>query len=379
MAHRTRSLRIDRVFPGIGRIALACGTTLRTERTKIAGLLTRLYDHPDLRPLLRALKSGDVTLPELLAADAENRLADLKGERRRLERPLWPAVEAWTPEDGTPTQRRYAVSFRQLKRANVLAAEATVADLAAVDWPAVERGWEGSGADWNHLRRALSKFLSDLLETDDVPGQDHPFRVRLLRKRSGNRPPLFPRRAERPRVPDLSPALFWQVVNHVPELVRPQLVTLAGTGLRVGELLRLTETDLLPATCAIRVPGTKTAASAATLPVDPSLWPWVVAAVPAPVQYKWLRTYWKRGLKAAGADPTLRLHDLRHCTGQWLTDAGRPEASVQRTLRHASPAMTRRYTMQRDRGEDARTMAGILFPDGAPSLAPRPQAASTGR
>lgn len=379
MAHRPRSLRIDRVFPGIGRIALACGTTLRTERTKIAALLSRLYDHPDLRPLLRALKVGDVTLPELLAADAENRLADLKGERRRLERLLWPAVEAWTPEEGTPTQRRYAVSLRQLKRSGVLPDNARVADLATVEWQGLERGWQGSAADWNHVRRAVSRFLSDLLETDDVPGQDHPFRVRLFRKRTKNRPPLFPRRDEDERVPDLSIAMFWKVVNNVPEFVRPLLVTLAGTGLRVGELLRLTATDLLPATCAIRVPGTKTAGSAATLPVDPSLWPWVVAAVPAPVQYKWLRVYWKRGLKAAGADPTLRLHDLRHCTGQWLTDAGRPEASVQRTLRHASPAMTRRYTVQRERGEDARTMGGILFPEGSPSLAPRPQAASTDR
>jgi integrase len=35
------------------------------------------------------------------------------------------------------------------------------------------------------------------------------------------------------------------------------------------------------------------------------------------------------------------LHDLRHCAGQWLTEAGRPEASVQQTLRHKDPTMTR--------------------------------------
>jgi hypothetical protein len=118
----------------------------------------------------------------------------------------------------------------------------------------------------------------------------------------------------------------------------------------------------MPHTCSIRVPGSKTAASSATIRVGEQLWPWVTACVPAPVGYGWLRIYWKRALKAAGADTTLRLHDLRHCCGQWLTDAGRPEASVEKTLRHASPTMTRRYTTQRDRGLDAAAMGSILVP-----------------
>ena len=56
----------------------------------------------------------------------------------------------------------------------------------------------------------------------------------------------------------------------------------------------------------------------------------------------------------------LRLQDLRHCHGQWATDEGAPESKVQAALRHASPGMTRRYTMQKDRGEVARMVGRAL-------------------
>lgn len=66
-------------------------------------------------------------------------------------------------------------------------------------------------------------------------------------------------------------------------------------GARTWEYLAHTEADLMPATCSVRIHGTKTAASNATVRVSPKLWPWIRAAVPAPVAYKWLRTHWKFG------------------------------------------------------------------------------------
>jgi len=55
--------------------------------------------------------------------------------------------------------------------------------------------------------------------------------------------------------------------------------------------------------------------------------------------------------------------------GMGLPDArrsrGRPEAAPQRTLRHATPAMTRRYTMLRDRGGDAKALAEVLLATGS--------------
>ena len=106
--------------------------------------------------------------------------------------------------------------------------------------------------------------------------------------------------------------------------------------------------------------GTKTAGSSATLPVAPEMWEWVRRAVPSPLGYKWLHEYWCRARKAVGADG-VRLHDLRHLTAMALTNAGRPEASVQTTMRHATADMTRRYARQRDKGENAKVMAEALL------------------
>jgi integrase len=162
-------------------------------------------------------------------------------------------------------------------------------------------------------------------------------------------------------VPELSAALFWRIVSKTPRYVRPCYVTLAATGLRVGEYLALDETNLRPLAKEIEVAGTKTAASSDVVRVGDEAWRFVVAAVPAPVRYKWLYTHWKRACRTCGATD-LTLHDLRHFYGQSLVDAGRSEASVQQSLRHADSTMTRRYTKKKGQGESALAMDEILFP-----------------
>ncbi|MGH2667618.1 MAG: tyrosine-type recombinase/integrase [bacterium] len=164
-------------------------------------------------------------------------------------------------------------------------------------------------------------------------------------------------------MPDLDVPTFWRIVNQTPEYVRAAYVCIAYLGLRVGEYLRLTDTDLLPAIKQVRVPGTKTAGSSATLPVAPEMWEWVRRAVPSPLAYRWLPEHWVRARKAVGAGD-VRLHDLRHLTAQLLVNAGQPEASVQSTMRHATAGMTRRYAKQRDRGENAQTLADVLLATG---------------
>lgn len=370
--HRTSpngSYRLDRVFPGIGRLAVASGATTREEFKKRNALLTRLYDQGRL-DLLRAIKDGTYTVTEVYAADREGRLGQLTGERAVLARPLWAAVETWVgyplwnadekPDAQRPkpshTRRRYGVSFKALKARAGLPEAATIEALGAVDWRALKARWPKSDGDWFHLRAAVSHFLADQL--GDV---QHVFRRALFDKKfKGPGATFFPFAKAAERVPDLDVPTFWRIVNQTPEFVRAAYVTIAALGLRVGEYLRLQDTDLLPATKQVRIPGTKTAASAATLPVADALWPWVTAAVPAPLAYKWLREYWVRARKAVGAGD-VRLHDLRHFPAQLLVNAGRSEASVQSTMRHATPAMTRRYARQRDRGENAQTLAEVLL------------------
>ena len=47
--------------------------------------------------------------------------------------------------------------------------------------------------------------------------------------------------------------------------------------------------------------------------------------------------------KLSGIRQVLRIHDLRHAAGTWLTLAGQPDRLVQSFLGHSSPASTRRY------------------------------------
>ena len=346
---RVRTLIVDRVFPEVGRIALASGATTKTERNKRNALLTRLYDQGRL-DLLRAIRDGSLTITEVYGADRAGQLETLTGDRARLGANLQEAVAAWTPRSALaePTRKRYASSFAALERSGVLKASAAVSDLAVVDWAALHATWQGGQSDWNHLRRAVSHFLT--MQLGDV---HHPFRRAVVK--------AIPKRKEVERVPDLPPTLFWKIVGAAPEHARAAFVTIAALGLRVGEYLRLTRDHLLPHSYAVQIPGTKTAESAATARVDERLWPWVLQGVPSPLGYKWLRLYWKRAVKAAGAPGDLRLHDLRHCFGQWLADAGVQEARIQTGLRHATASMTRRYTKQRDKGESARTMADVML------------------
>ena len=246
----------------------------------------------------------------------------------------------------------YKTAFTQLRAKTDLSDSATIADLTRVDWVALEQGWGGSAADWNHLRAAVSKFLSDTL--GDI---HHPVRRRVMEQ--------FPKRPDVERVPDITPELLWKIVEKVPEHVKACYVTIAALGLDTGEYLELTKAHLRPHIHAIEAPGTKTYVRHGTLHVDERLWPWVERGVPSPVRYGWLREYWKRGLKAAKADTSLRLKDLRHCMGQWATDAGVSEARVQSAMRHASPNMTRRYAKQRDRGEVAKVMADVMLRESA--------------
>ena len=247
------------------------------------------------------------------------------------------------------------MSFKALRARAGLPDAATIESLNAVDWYALKARWPKSDDDWFQLRAAVSHFLAVQLGNGKAKkGVHHPWRVAVMD--TDNFPTVKPTE----RVPDLDVPTFWRIVNQTPKFVQPCYVTIAYLGLRVGEYLRLTDTDKLPATQQVHIPGAKTPDSKATLPVAPEMWPWITAAIPSPLRYGWLRRYWVRARKAVGAD-SIRLHDLRHLPAMALTDAGRSEASVQTTMRHATAAMTRRYARQRDRGENARVLANIML------------------
>jgi integrase len=357
MAHKQSpgsSYRIDRRYEGVGRIAVVSGATTKDGYRKRLSCLETLFEQGRL-DVLRAVERRTLTVTEVYGAMREDRLdAVMASLNPNPEDALfWPTIEAWLgPEDGRGvTKRRYACTVAKLRRVGIAASESTsgltVAQLRLVDWADLHARWGGSKADRNHLRRTMGKFLTDHL--GDVY---HPLRRAVVK--------AIPKLKEKPRTPDISPGLFKTVMVHVPDHVRPAFWAIVACGLRVGEYLALQPEHLHPITKSVTVPGTKTDESDNTVSVDPRLWAWVVAGVPAPVRYRWLRLYWKRALKAAGVDTSLRIHDLRHCSGQWAVNEGVAEVHVQTFLRHADASMTRNYTRQKQTGIVSSALADAL-------------------
>jgi integrase len=334
----------------VGRISCSSRTTDYKEFRRRDGIVTKLADSSQIE-VLRALKDGRITIEQLVEADREQRLktSDLMG-MLTLRRPLWTTITATLPAMGRSeaTRKRYEVSLAALKTkgAAFLSEGSTVADLERVPWPELLANWKRSPSDRNHLRRAISSFLTTLLED-----KFHPFRRSVIRR--------IPIAAEPARVPEITPEIFWKILKFVPKKRRACFITLLATGMRVGEYLRCTRFHLKPKTFSIAVPGTKTAGSAEDVSVHPSLWPYIEAAIPAPIGYKALRRFWKAACEKAKAD--VRMHDLRHAFGQWAVNAGVPEARVQSALRHRTAAMTRRYTLANEKGEAAAAVGEAIL------------------
>lgn len=343
------SYRFDRRFKGVGRIWRASGTTKAATFRRLNVMLTELYEDGYL-DILKAIKDDRLTAQEVYQAKRAGRLSYLVADML-VERPLWQEVEAWVPHSAAApaSRKRYEVSMAALRAYGPLGEDAKVSALADLDWRALRQTWPNSAADWNRMRAAVSRFL-----TMHLGDKYHPFRREVV----GAIP-----RAKEPRapMPDITPEVFWQIIDHVPEPLQAPFVAIAAMGLRPGEYLALEEHHLMPHTRSVRVPGTKTAGSADTVRLGPHAWAWVQRAVPSPIEYDQLYRTFKAAAEAAGHPDLLPRH-LRNLHGMMLSDAGTPEAKIQTALRHATPSMTRRYVLQRSRGETARTVDEVLFP-----------------
>ena len=341
---RKRVYRCDIRLPVIGRIARLTGATTQREHTVRVAILRELYTQGRW-DVLEAVRDAVFPVPAVVGAYRAGRVADLMASLT-LERPLAVVVDAWLPQSAPAkgTRTRYTVSWHALQRAAHLDDRWTLGDLLHLDWRGVQTALGGGLHHWKHLRGFVSRFLS--VHVDGATRQ------RILEAM----PPVgvIPG-----RVPDLTPAAFWRIVEQLPEHVRAAPVALVATGMRVGEYLACREEHLLQLTKQLHIPGTKTRGSDAVVPIDPALWPWLERAIPCPVGQWRLRELWRRACTAAKVGD-VRLHDLRHCYAQWLVNAGIPEEAVQRAMRHLTPSMTRRYALQRDQQRPAAAIAAVL-------------------
>jgi integrase len=208
------------------------------------------------------------------------------------------------------------------------------------------------------MRRAVSRFLSVLL------GKHHPFRHTVVDR--------IPVAAEVEREPDLTADSFWSAVEKAPDYVRPAFVTLVATGMRWGEYARAKKSHLKPRSLGVEVPGTKTAASLATVYVSEWLWPWIEQGIPAPLNYEHTYKWWKRACVAAGLGEFRdakketgytgpHLHDLRHLHGQLAIDTV-DVTKVADGLRHTQLSTTRRYVRKRNKRDVAVAVGDALKP-----------------
>src|SRR5581483_4353648 len=198
------SFRLDREFRrlGVGRIQLATGLFKAEDFRQLNSCLSRLAANGAI-DVLKALRARQITPAELLAADKKQRslfiLEDRQEDAERArktaelaakaaivpfaERPLWSTAELLIAglSCGAETRRRYATSIVALQQLHLtsLPEAATFNDLYQVNWRSLFDTWRKSPADWNHLRRAISRVLTAL--TGEGRGR-HPFRYNLLDK-----------------------------------------------------------------------------------------------------------------------------------------------------------------------------------------------------
>lgn len=336
--------RFHRYVAGVGLIRNHSGARTAVEFRYRDAILTKLIRLNAL-DTLRLFKRRALTIGDLVTADRENRLEHVARELV-LHRPLKEAVDAWLTVSARSegSRKRYAVSWAHFWRVGPLRDTTVVRELAAVDYHKLLKNWGASDADFNRFRAALSAFLSRYLGA-----KQHPFRYEVLSR--------VPRGVESDgRVPDVSVGEFWRIVDLAYEPVRSVYVAMAALGAYYKELAPLTKLSLRPKTFTVLLRGQKQGRQTVIeVSVAPELWPWIEAAIPLPIGYKWLRIYWKRACKAAKV-PGVWMRDLRHLAGQLAADAGMADSAVATHLRHKNVATTRRYT----RRATARAVAAAI-------------------
>lgn len=155
---------------------------------------------------------------------------------------------------------------------------------------------------------------------------------------------------------------------------RVALLILFNTGLRLGELLALTPTDIDFAACTISVTKTlykgtetppKTAAARRVIACPPSLMEEIkeylarLSYQPAhiiDISSHCLQLRFKSYIKKASAPP-LTIHGLRHSHASMLVSNGIPLPAIARRLGHSSPAITMSIYAHPDLQEDAKIAA----------------------
>lgn len=358
------NLEIDIRLKGFGRFRQTSGTTKLAVRNRRIALVKQLAENGQLETL-GALKAGSIQWPEIEAAQKQQRLNDSSLlSDIKVNALLFPAIKATKFGTKAETKAWYTRTLAQLKVLG-FSGTAKVKDLKRDDWVDALTAWAVTPARKNGLRRAVSRFLSRYLGD-----KYHPFRRGVLHE------DVWPIMKERKRLRGVSLADFWRLMALVPERLIPAYVTLAVSGMRVGELLNDDALEL-DASEHLIYPEGKTGPGCYA--VAPEMWEHVTAAVPCrvarvigkPVMIHRDPRYRKLAdeLRAAGQGIGIKvtMHDLRRLYAR-TGEARMGLVATQTALGHASPGMTAEYARYDTKREVAAVVASELL-----AAQPKPQ------
>lgn len=266
-----RSYRIDRVFAGVGRIALSSGTTHAGTFGRISAMLTGLATIGRV-DLLAAIRDREHTPLVVLHYYERSQLEKLPS--KETSAPLLTALWAFQArhECGKSYRADLGTSIRHI--AEVASKATTVGDLSKMVRACKER-MAGTPIAFNRLRTHMMAFASD------VQGKQSPLwvdvvRVNRFKKTEGTRAKTLQRRPLTVRELDQVCAAFEDHVYRRGNAKQPSVIrgvwladmarTLAYTGMRPAEYWERGGATWALRTHLVKVHGTKTAAAQRIVP-----------------------------------------------------------------------------------------------------------------
>jgi integrase len=227
----------------------------------------------------------------------------------------------------------------------------------------------------NYHLQILFRIFSLAVERKEVSAEDNPCRRVKFVKDDGRR--------QRYLLDEEEPRLFAQLDGERAHL-RSMVIVAVGTGMRLGDQLRLKKSKVDFQRNVVLVPNSKTGRDY-HVPMNPEVRESLLAHARSNLSSEYLFvnpktgapfTCIKRAFKTAcdkAQITDLHWHDLRHTFGTRLAEAGCSEATIAALMGHTDPATTRRYTHATDRAkhaavEAARPRAAAAEPEPAKLL-----------
>jgi integrase len=342
----TPSLRIDRVFAGVGRIALASGTRNKATFKRINAMLTGCFALGDLDTLMM-VRDGLHAPLVVLHAYERGQLSKLSKEAAK---PLVPALWAFheTHEAGKSYRDDLATSIRHVEK---------VAGKASI--PALPQIVRAMKDDFRHRPVAYNRLRTHMLAfATEIHGKHSPLWIELTRlsrfkKAEGKRPRVLKRR---PLTVVEFDAVCEAFTDHIVyggrkgsankgrkvarrTIYAPDLAAmaraLAFTGMRPAEYWRRGGASWDTEAHHVRIDGTKTAAARRVVPLLSTPWD-------AMCGEQFFRARFAEATTKALREG-LDAYSLRRTFASWCESAGIVESRRKAYLGHGPKTVTDIY------------------------------------